>query len=102
MRALLLALALLIGCSLFAGLAAAAPIAPLVPVASLSSTPSPSPAPAPGIYDPYLGQGDLRTKAVPVCCCSFGICEDGTPGNVCWTNNHCRCGPTGNGCFFYP
>jgi len=96
MRALLLVLALLAcSCLLLAGQVAAAPIAPLVPVASLSSTPAPGPAP--GAYDPYLGQGDLLTKAVPVCCCSFGFCEEVPPGTICFNNNPiCRC--SGNVC----
>lgn len=36
-------------------------------------------------YDPYFGQGGLRTKPVPVCCCSThdAVCESAELGAQC-------------------
>jgi hypothetical protein len=90
MKALLIALVLL-ACSsaLLISPAAAAPLE-LTSVQSLTS--APAPGGSSGTYDPYLGQGDILTKAVPVCCCSFGFCEEVPDGTICFNNNsHCRC-----------
>jgi len=40
-------------------------------------------------FDPYVGQGDLLSKAVPMCCCStWSInCEDVPAGGHCNPNN---------------
>jgi len=90
MRTLLLVL-VLVSCTgaLLADTAVASQ--PTLPaLQAVSSTP---PADnGPGSYDPYLGQGNLITKAVPVCCCSFGVCEDQPPGNPCLGGpNVCHC-----------
>ena len=93
MRTLLVVIVLAACCTgvLLTGTASAA-IPELVQSASVSSTePQPS---EPGSFDPYVGQGDLNTKAVPVCCCSFGFCED-TPNAPCTGGPPvCRCDGT--------
>lgn len=99
MRVLFVAL-VLFACTgvLWTGPAAAAPLA----MTSQSVTSSAAPDPSPDTQDPYLGQGDLITKAIPVCCCSSGFCE-GTPGASCAAGGHCHCSlPFGNVCVFVP
>lgn len=98
MRYLLLVLALVICCAAVAPAASAAPrnnLPELQNVAPEKSQPT-----KPGSYDPFVGKGDLHTKAVPVCCCSFGFCEE-TPNAPCTGGpgpGVCRCNQTGNLC----
>ena len=117
MRYLLIGLALILCCAALAPAASAAPRALSDPQALSSDKPHPT-APAPqrplpelqplpsgkhqepntGSYDPYVRMGDLHTKAVPVCCCSFGFCEE-TPNAPCTGGpGACRCNETGNLC----
>jgi hypothetical protein len=97
MRYLLLVLALVICCAAVAPAASAAPrnLPELQTAAPEKSQPT-----KPGSYDPFVGKGDLHTKAVPVCCCSFGFCEE-TPNSPCTGGpgpGICRCNQTGNLC----
>jgi hypothetical protein len=93
MRVLLVALVLIACTGAFAaGPVAAAPLALTTPQVG-----TPAPQENPGAYDPYLGLGDLVTKAVPVCCCSSGFCE-GTPGAPCADGLNCHCSAGGGAC----
>jgi len=98
MRILLVALVLL-SCTglLLAAPAGATPVKLTVPQLTSTNPPAEN---SPGSYDPYVGQGSLITKAVPVCCCSFGFCED-NPNGMCvggpgWPT--CHCNASGFGC----
>ena len=92
MKALLL-LILLVACCSLPGICAAAPATPSVtPFVSATSASVPA-----GGSDAFVGQGDLITRAVPVCCCSSSAgCDTDPPppvGTPCKAGSPvCKCG----------
>ncbi|SRR6267154_4778572 len=99
MRILLVVLVLASCCGIL--LVAPAGAAPLVLTTLHTPSTGTSPGTKPGTYDPYVGKGDLLTKAVPVCCCSLGFCEDAPPNGPCAGGPGfptCHCNAFGNAC----
>jgi hypothetical protein len=85
----------LIFCSAFLIVCPAGAVASLQPLSAPQTNVSvvPPANDGGGIYDPFLGQGDLLTRAVPVCCCFVeDICLEAPPGSICHgSNSPCRC-----------
>jgi len=98
MRILGVLVSVVICSALLAGAAAASPLS-WSPAGVLTSS---APGGDAGIpFDPYVGKGDLNTKAVPVCCCSSGFCED-NPGALCKPGSpQCRCNSSGFLCTLF-
>jgi len=89
MKTILVILAMLVSTALMMSSATAAPSFQLATELSVASTIQDA-----GPFDSYLGQGDLLTRAVPVCCCvdEGEICIEAPPGSICHgTSSECRC-----------
>jgi hypothetical protein len=104
MRNLAVVLGMVFCCAFFVGGAAGAPLPEWNP-ATLLTSPAQGDEMA-GAYDPYVGHGDLITRAVPVCCCSSNnyFCEEnppGAPGTPCKYGSPCRCTAFGTCAFSY-
>lgn len=92
MRTLIVLLALSCCAMLLASPVAAATTVQALPsqVVTVSATPAPT---QPG-FDPYVGKGDLTTKAIPVAGCYLWdfVCEEMPAGVGCSPNNpYCKC-----------
>lgn len=89
MRALFVSLFLLICCCFLV----VAPAGASTHSGAAAVTAASSSSPSMGTYDPYLGKGDLLTRAVPACCCSSGdiVCEEMPQGTHCKQFSLCVC-----------